>query len=70
MEGMAIAPLHVELTFKPKWWMRPALWAACIALRLGLVRDAASSEHWGCSITAEERVAKWLADHAFRWEVY
>jgi hypothetical protein len=49
--------------------MRPALWASFLALKLGLVRDAPSAEHFSGLITAEERVAKWLTDYAFRFEV-
>ena len=48
--------------------MKGAVAAAALALHLGLIRDAASSEHWGGRITAEERVAKWLADFAFSVE--
>lgn len=65
---MAVAPIYVELTLKPKWWMRPALWAAMALIFLGLVRGADSAEHWNGRITAEERVAKWLANFAFRVE--
>lgn len=63
-----MAQVNVELTLRPKWWMLPALWLAVIALRLGLIRDAESAEYWDGRITAEERVAKWLASYAFHVE--
>jgi hypothetical protein len=63
-----MAQVTVELSLRPKWWMRPALASAALFLRLGLIRDAASPEHFGGVITAEERVAKWLADYAFMVE--
>lgn len=64
-----MAQLTVTLIVRPKWWMRPAVTLSVIALRLGLVKDAPSRDHWGEIITAEERVAKWLTDFAFRFEV-
>jgi hypothetical protein len=63
--GTVTVALHVQ----PKWWMRPAVVASAIALKLGLIRDAESAAHFGGIITAEERVAKWLTDFAFRIEV-
>jgi hypothetical protein len=64
-----MAQVEVTLSVKAKWWMWPALRVSSILLRLGLIRGAASAEHYGGRITAEQRVAKWLADHAFRFGV-
>jgi hypothetical protein len=64
-----MAQLQVTLVVRPKWWMRPALWLAYFALAFRLIRDAKSTEHYGGLITADERVAKWLTDYAFRFEV-
>lgn len=64
-----MAELQVTLVVHPKWWMRPAVELAIVAVALGLIRDKPSSEHWGGIITAEERVAKWLTDFAFKIEV-
>lgn len=60
-----MAQVTLQLTLHAKWWFRPAVALAIIALWLGLISDADSAEHWGGRITAEERVAKWLADFAF-----
>lgn len=62
-------PVTVQLIMHTKWWFRPALVLAFIALQLGLIRDAESAEHYDGRITAEERVSKWLADFAFWVEV-
>jgi hypothetical protein len=64
-----MAELQVTLSVRPKWWMRPALWVSFWALQLGLIRDKPSAAHFDGIITAEERVAQWLADFAFRFEV-
>jgi hypothetical protein len=64
-----MADLYISLAVRPKWWFRPALWAACIAVWLGFVRDADSAEHYSGRITAEERASKWLANYALRFEV-
>jgi hypothetical protein len=64
-----MAQVQVTLTVRPKWWMRPALWASFWALQIGLIRDKPSAEHFGGVMTADERVSKWLADYAFRFEV-
>jgi hypothetical protein len=68
--GPEIVQLTVTLHLEPKWWMRPALWISCWALKLGLIRDKPSAEHFGGVITAEERVSKWLANYAFRFETH
>lgn len=64
-----MAQLTVRLSVRPKWWMRPALWVGYFALAFRLVRDAKSTEQHGGLITADQRVAKWLVDHAMRFEV-
>lgn len=66
--GPEVIPLTIELSVRPKWWMRPAVAVGFLLLKFGLVRDAASPEHFGGRITADERVAKWLANYAFRVE--
>jgi hypothetical protein len=60
--------VRATLVVRPKWWFRPALWAAFVAVKLGVVRDAESSAHYDGRITAEERASKWLADFAMRFE--
>lgn len=64
-----MAQLQVTLAVRPKWWMRPVLWASVWALHFGLIRDKPSTEHFGGIITADERVSRWLANYAFRFEV-
>jgi len=63
-----MARCDLQLTISPKWWFRPALSLAGFTLWAGLIRDADSAEHWGGKISAQERVARWLADFAFRVE--
>lgn len=62
-------PITVQLTLRTKWWFRPAVAIAFIALWLGLISDADSAGHRGGRITADERVAKWLVDHAMTFGV-
>jgi hypothetical protein len=64
-----MAQVQLSLIIQPKWWMWPALVVGLLALKLGLVRDAPSAEHYDGIITAEERVSRWLANFAFRFEV-
>lgn len=64
-----MAQVDLKLVVRPRWWFRPALWAGFAALKLGLIRDADSVEHYDGRITGEERVSKWLADFAMRFEV-
>ena len=61
--------IKLYLSMKPKWWMRPAILAAWIALRLGLIRAKPDPQYHSGMISPEDRAAKWLADFAFKLEV-
>jgi hypothetical protein len=64
-----MAQVQAQIIVRKRWFFWPALIAAAILGKLGLIRGKASAEHFGGIITGQERVGRWIADHAMRIEV-
>lgn len=64
-----MAQVHATLSLRPKWWMRPAIFAAAVALHLRLVKPKPDPRYLSGHIEPVDRVAEWLARYAFRMEI-
>ena len=59
-----MAQVQLRITVRKRWFFWPAFVVATILVRTGVLRDAPSTAHWDGKITAAERAAEWLANHA------
>jgi hypothetical protein len=61
--------MQVTLCLRKRWFFWPAAIILATMGRLGLIRGRASADHRDGIETGQERVGRWLADHAIRIEV-